>query len=144
LPPKPDNLLLRWTDLQKRHIEWLALPKSQRQPPTKTEWADILGRTRRTLQRWERLPGFQDAVWARAQARLSDSLPDIMEALIGKASGGNTAAARLLFESAGRIVQRQQHETSGHLIHFTADTFARALAELAQWEEQSGIPATIP
>ena len=58
-PPPPS-----WTPIQRRHMQWLALPRAARQPPTREKWAAVIGRSRRTLNRWEQLPGFIDAVWA--------------------------------------------------------------------------------
>jgi len=93
----------KWNPRQEKFIEWLALPKSKRTPPTHEEFADAIGVTSRTLRNWKKLPGFWPAVWELAEWHLSDWLPDIFDALGRKAAGGDVGAMRLALEAIGTL-----------------------------------------
>ena len=93
----------KWNARQEKFIGWMALPKSQRTPPTHEELADALGLTSRTLRNWKKLPGFWPAVWELAEWHLSDWLPDIFDALGRKAAGGDVGAIRLALEAIGTL-----------------------------------------
>ncbi|MCZ7568961.1 MAG: hypothetical protein M5U01_10295 [Ardenticatenaceae bacterium] len=125
-----------WTELQRQHQAWLATPKPERKPRTKTAWAKKLGVDRHTLARWEQLPGWWDAVWEMAGIHVQAQLPEILGALAATATMTGIApgisAARLLFEVTGRL----QPAAPSVTITFTADDLARAAAELEEWERE--------
>ncbi len=123
-----------WTEPQRQHIAWCATPKGQREPATQQEWAEQLGVNRRTLNRWEKLPGFWEEVRTLVEQDVLQAFPDILGALVKTASTPNTRsivpAARLLLEMLGDLKPEGQTNVR---IAFTADEFARAEAELDDW-----------
>lgn len=88
---------------QRKFIEWVATPKSDRDPPTYEEFATQLGITSRTLRNWRNLPGFWEEVWHLAEMHLGDRLAGIYKALADKAEAGNVSAIRLALEATGKI-----------------------------------------
>jgi hypothetical protein len=135
MPDQPAESI-KWTSRQRKHMAWLATPKSQREPDTKEDWADVIGVNRRTLQRWERLPGFMDAVWVLARITLDVRLPDILEALAVAAEARNVQAIRLALEVSGRLPAVSRFEGAMSLT-VTQDDITNALQELEAWENEN-------
>lgn len=127
-----------WTAEQYHYIQWLSVPKKEKTesetiPGTQMELAETLGVSRRTLQRWKKLPGFQDAVYGEVRRHLDWRLPEILEALATKAETGDVPAIALSLKVAGRYQERQDI----HLFEreYGADEFKKGSEFCKQYEE---------
>lgn len=131
-----------WTDLQRRHMAWCAIPKGARKahgyPKTKTWWAKKLGVDRHTLTRWEKLDGFWEEVHQLLGRYLLSELPDILGALAETAKASHTgpsvSAQRLILEHVGDIAP--EGSASVNVTIFTKEDVQAAKAELAEWERE--------
>jgi hypothetical protein len=98
------------------YLEWMVLPRDQRDPATKTELAAQLGCTLQTLMSYERDPDFSNEVSRRlSQAFRIDRLSQVFEALYTTAVGGgpqSVAASRTLLEWFDRGQQARQSDLS--------------------------------
>ena len=121
-----------WTPRQRQHQLWLATPKPERTPATKEEWAETLGVTDRTLRRWERLPGFYDAVFQLAGIHLDARLPEVLGRLADLAVEGDLDAIRLALELRGRYTPTQRVKSS--VAVFGPGEQAQAQADVDNWE----------
>ncbi|MDQ4075068.1 MAG: phBC6A51 family helix-turn-helix protein [Chloroflexota bacterium] len=130
----------KWSELQLDHISWSATPKALRELKTKTEWAERLGVTSRTLYNWEHLPGFWDEVRELANRHVMEELPDVLAALLETAKRSHTApsvsAQRIVLEYLGSLVP--EGSTTVNLT-FTAEDIAAAKRELEEWERQQEV-----
>ena len=97
--------------LQQRYIEWLATPRLQRSPSKQPGIAAELGKSTRTLQRWQKLPGFWDAVIALSRQMLRERLPDVYGAIAREAEKGSHQHARLALEVTNELQQTGTDET---------------------------------
>ena len=95
-----------FTVKQIRFIEWLAAAKADRRPKTQIDLAKEIGVNDKTLTRWKKLPGFRDAVTARARELLGDDLPQIYDALRKEAIAGSYKHIELSFKLTGEFVER--------------------------------------
>ena len=102
-----------WSTNQRRFIEWLALPKYERFPPTQDLLAAEMGLNPATLTRWKKEDGFQRAVNDIAQQHLGGSVPEVLGALRREAEKGSYQHIKLFLEILGLHVEKQ--ETSGEL-----------------------------
>ena len=102
---------------QLRLIEWLALPKYDRQPPNLAMLAAEIGVDERTLYRWQKLDGFTDEVNKLARQSIGKKLPEVYGALLREAEKGEFQHIKLLLELAGEYVpaQKTMNEMSGAL-----------------------------
>jgi hypothetical protein len=93
-----------WSAEQVAFQRWLALPRKVREPRLRSTLAEELGVSVRTLCRWERLPGWDEAVRALVKAEVFESVlvqKLILEALVRKAAQGSFTHQRLYLELAG-------------------------------------------
>jgi hypothetical protein len=104
MPKQPNT----WHADQFKFIEWLALPKTERQPKTQKLFAREIGVDEGTLSDWKRLPGFMDDVTARARKQMQDAMSDVYGALVKAASKGDVQAIKLFFEMAGEYTPKQE------------------------------------
>lgn len=112
---------------QALYLEWLVLPKDQRDPRTKSEMAERLGCTLQTLLSYERDPQFTNEVSRRLGAAFRvDRLADIFEALYTTAmtqGPQQVAASRTLLE----WFDRAQRVTPSDLSEMSDDQLREAL-----------------
>jgi hypothetical protein len=96
------------TDRQRRAIEALLAAKST------SEAAEVSGIPRRTLERWKRDPGFQDAYRAASREKLgetvgrlrtaaSDAVTALQAALQDESTGNRIRAATVLLDGAIKV-----------------------------------------
>lgn len=92
-------------EAQEQFIEWLALPRSERQPPTYAALAEELGVSVASLYNWKKDPHVTDQVRARMRSVLGvEKLPDVIGQLYRVATGDgykgseNVSAARTLLD----------------------------------------------
>jgi len=105
-----------WTPRQLKYQLWLAAPRAAR-PKTlrkKSEIADKLVISLATLREWEALPGFWDAVFARARSIIGHELSDIMRAMVREARNGSVQAAKLCLQVLGVHADKVRHEVDIH------------------------------
>lgn len=91
-----------WTPDQLKLQAWLALPTSARTPRSQHALAALLEVHETTLSDWKRLPGFGDAVYDLAHARLVEDLVPVLHAQVGQAKKGSLPHAQWLFDLAGK------------------------------------------
>jgi len=75
--------------------------------------AEIVGVNRRTLWVWRQEPRFCEAIRQEARRNFVRQYGDVVDALIRKAKKGHVAAAKLLMEFDGALVQRHEVEEKG-------------------------------
>ncbi|MDQ4077693.1 MAG: hypothetical protein M3220_15785 [Chloroflexota bacterium] len=63
------------------HIVWSATPEAQREPKTKSEWAEQLGCSLETLAEWERQPGFWLEVHTCAFRHVAGNMTEVLASL---------------------------------------------------------------
>lgn len=66
---------------QRDFINWLANPKSLREPKDQKSYCEKYNLTEETLSRWKKLPGFMEAVKAKIEEMAGDDDADIIQAL---------------------------------------------------------------
>jgi len=128
-----------WTAEQFQYIQWLSVTKIERTesatiPKTVTALAKALGVDRKTLQRWKKLPGFQDAVYDEVRRHLDWRLPDILKALGDKAMTGDVPAIALSLKVAGRYQESQRIVLFER--KYGADEFKKGSEFCKQYEEE--------
>lgn len=96
-----DELLENFTPEEIKYIRWRAVPQPYRQPATKAEFANILGKRPETLDTWSRKEGFWEAVYAQCVDINSDRLPEVMETLTDRAVEGSVQSIKLWLEAMG-------------------------------------------
>lgn len=73
---------------QEAYIEWLLTPPTERIPPTKAEFADVVGVTTQTLRNYARDPKVQKALRDRGRAiNKVERASDVLDALFKRATG---------------------------------------------------------
>lgn len=92
-----------WTKKQRRLQEWVATPRYARFPPTQELLADELGVHCKTLSKWKRKPGWQEAVNGIAREGLYESLPEVYGALVREAVKGSIHHIRTVLELVGDL-----------------------------------------
>jgi len=127
-----------WTKKQQLFLQWLATPKTDRAPKTRDELAAELAVDRRTLTRWDHLPGFMDAVFAEAGIVLDARMPQILAKLGDTAELGSMEAIKFALELRGRYVPTTNINANLSPADALAATLAgfddAADAELQDWE----------
>jgi hypothetical protein len=86
---------------QKRYIQWLAQTPKERDPPTEAALAEILNRRLGTLRRWQKLPGFQQALDDAIRRRLYNRKAAIYHIIGEKAEAGDVRTIKLALELMG-------------------------------------------
>jgi transcriptional regulator with XRE-family HTH domain len=96
------------TERQRLYEIWKATPPAARQEGQQTEEqvAALLGVTITTLRDWERQPEFWMNVFQESRRILGNSIPQVLDALVKKASGGSVTAIKLLLEVLGLHVDK--------------------------------------
>lgn len=125
----------KWSAKQSKFIEWLALPKQERQPETVELLAEQLDVNPATLWRWKKLDGFQAAVNDLARGSVQSRLPEVYGALLREAEKGSFQHIKLTLELSGDYVERSEQKIIGSL-ELTADERGLATKELDVWNEQ--------
>jgi hypothetical protein len=98
-----------WTPEQIRFIEWSALPKYERFPPSQEMLAEELNVDRKTLWRWTQIEEFTEAVNAMARVNMVKQLPSIYGALLRKADAGHYEHIKLVMEMTGEYIKQQKN-----------------------------------
>ncbi len=88
------------TPIQHRAVEWLATPKSCRNPATLEKLAEDLGVNSSTVRRWRTKFGLDEMASEIARGRLFEHLPDVLASLAEKAVSGSYAHQKLFLEVA--------------------------------------------
>jgi len=122
----------KWTPRQQRFIHWLLLPEGKRNPKTREELARALKVRQETLTRWEKLPGWNQALEDAAIQRLNQRTAKVMEVIGEKAEAGEFNFAKLLFELNEKFKQRYGEAA----ILFTSEEFTQALEDVEIWESE--------
>jgi len=90
---------------QLAYIEWLVVPRPERIPQTKAEFAAKVGVTLQTLHKWEQHPSFKPT-WDARVDQLTGS-PEraqaVYDAIFDRAINGDTKAAELFLKASGRL-----------------------------------------
>jgi|SRR5215211_4206485 len=104
------------TPRQQRYLEWLALPKSARHPPTRLELANELGVTDRALRKWNRTYNLEERAADLALSYLVKHAPDVLAALVRGAKRGNHKDIKLFLELTGRYVEKKERIITGDVV----------------------------
>lgn len=94
-----------WTNEQSVYLDWLATPKSLREPKTRTELADKLGINRRTLGNWSKLDGFKEEKLQRMFEYFAADTADIIVSLRNKALDGDVRAIEVWLSRVEQIAE---------------------------------------
>lgn len=89
--------------VRERYLDWLSLPEAARTPPLERDWCRQNGVHPSTVWRWRRDDRFLKALADRIRGRFADKLPDVCEALIGKALTGDVRACEAVLRHIGTI-----------------------------------------
>jgi hypothetical protein len=96
----------KWTDNQEIYLDWLASPKSLREPKSQTELADKIGVSRKTLYNWQEIDGFKEERLRRLFNYFIPDTPDIVVALRDKCLTGDTPAINTWLERIEQIASQ--------------------------------------
>jgi hypothetical protein len=123
-----------WSANQLKFIEWLAMPKSDRQPDTIELLAAQMGVNPVTLYRWKKQEGFQEAVNALARASVGSRLPEVYGALLREAEKGSFQHIKLTLELSGDYVEQSNVKHSG-----AVDVVVKGYVEVTpdDWDKDS-------
>lgn len=94
------ELSQNFTPQQYLYMSILADPNDKR---TDEEVAKEVGVSRRTLWEWRQKDGFLDEAYKILEKNVKSHFNEIFDALITKAKQGDTQAAKLVFESMGKL-----------------------------------------
>lgn len=104
----PDTKRLVMPEVQQEYLEWLL--SLDKQPPTQKAWCEQHGVTHTNPARWKRDPRFI-AVWERRAEELNisvDRVQAVVDALHGKAVGGDVKAASLYLQYVDRFTPQKK------------------------------------
>lgn len=96
-----------WTPKQLKYIKFLADPEESR---SKSQFAQEIKVSLRTLFRWQEKEGFWDAVYELAMVHLKAELAPVLQALAKQAGKGDVSAIKLLLQHTGKFLERQKQE----------------------------------
>lgn len=117
------------------YIAWASSPVVNRQPPTQSELATVLGlRTDRTIRQWkEKNPEIDQVIEQLQAAPLWRHRRDLYDALVRTAVAGDVPALKLALEMTGDYVPRMKQTVDNTIkpSNYTADDLAVAERELA-------------
>jgi hypothetical protein len=91
----------KWTDQQRRFIDWLALPKAEKRPKTHQLFAKEIGVHPDTLTDWKKIPGLMAASVQRSRELVKEHIADIIGALVKEAKKGSIPHIDRAFAMAG-------------------------------------------
>jgi len=83
------------------YIGWLATPRSDRNPATEEELAELLQVDPLTLRYWRKLPGFRDEIIRLVRSLTGDRLPDALARLEDMAVDGSVQHLKLYLDLLG-------------------------------------------
>ena len=78
------------------YLRWLCTDAIERQPPTQSGLARLLGIQLATLLQWKHSPGFGTEIVKRLRMRYSDRVPRLIDSLSRRAGTGDIRAMNLL------------------------------------------------
>lgn len=96
----------RWTSNQRKYIEWVATPEELREQRRLADFAEHIGISRVTLWRWNKIPGFHEAVQEQTKQYLGDALPEVLATLKEMARRGSFPHQKMYLEMLGMYQQR--------------------------------------
>ena len=107
--------------VKKIYLEWLCTPRIDRQPPTVSGLARLLGVQTATLLQWGQSPEFTSGMAQRIRAMVSHHLPAITASAARRAKKGDVRAMKLLLlmdqtDSAPRLKAKRSPRTTGRAI----------------------------
>ena len=103
----------KWTLKQIQVQEWLATPRYDRIPPNQEMLAKRLNVSDRTIRRWQKEDGWQEAVNDIARAQVGVKLSEVYGALLREAEKGSFQHIQLTLELAGDYIKTQRQEVTG-------------------------------
>ncbi|MGH2543480.1 MAG: hypothetical protein ACRDIB_11805 [Ardenticatenaceae bacterium] len=132
-----------WSDLQQRHLAWLAIPEARREPVEREAWARALGVTVAALEQWEQSADFRAALRRRVDELSQLYYGDVMGSLVEEATQvsktGSTRAKQLFFEiviepESARLSESRQLWD----VPLTEEELAIAAREIEEWRRERG------
>lgn len=135
-----ENLDAVLTQTQTDYLEWLCTAPSERTPPTKVKFADMVGVDSKTLRRWEKKPVFRDE-WERRVNQIQGS-PErtqrLLDTLYAKALDGDTKSAQLYLQATNRMAPQTLEIKSDKSAAQLSDTeLDELIAAMASREKQA-------
>ena len=88
-------------------VRFCATPRVLRETKTQREFAKKFGVNEDTLTDWKKVPGFLERIRQIILEREQEGLPDVIDALRGKAESGDPSAVRLWLQYVGEIELRK-------------------------------------
>lgn len=113
---------------QRKYLDWVAMPKSMRNPKTVDLFAKSIGVDRTSLWRWSKLPGFAEEVARSGRDYLKSELSEIFGALVKRALDGDVQAIKLALEVSGEYTPKQKVDLDIDVTKLSDDEL-RAIAE---------------
>lgn len=115
------------------YIRWLALPEVLRPDDMKSreQFIEFMKVDELALYTWESEPGFWAEVYSLAGAVIGRELPEIMQAMVDKAKGGNVAATKLCMQMLGVFTEK----TSTH-VSFEDDQLVLVVGSMQQMKDE--------
>ena len=124
-----------WKAEQLAFMDWLATPKKDRdQWPQQRDFAEHIGVTPKTLSVWKKIPGFVDAVYARAKYYQGARVGSVLDALAKEAEGGDVPAIKLYLQVMGLWQPGMDRDVA--LIVFGADQMQKAFEATKEYKRQ--------
>lgn len=99
-----------WTANQRKFMEWLRLPSTERIPLNQTRLAEEMKVRDATLSEWKRLPGFMEEVQSLIRQSLGDNAHEVMGSFKKKAATGSFPHQKTYLEMMGWHTDKQQTE----------------------------------
>ncbi|GFP23352.1 hypothetical protein HKBW3S09_00819 [Candidatus Hakubella thermalkaliphila] len=96
-----------WTPKQLKYIKFLADPEESR---SKSQFAQEIKVSLRTLFRWQEKEGFWDAVYELAKVHLKGELAPVLRALARQARKGDVSAIKLILQQTGKLRKEPEQE----------------------------------
>ena len=92
-------------ELKKKPAKTLAIDYCAYTNLTNKEIAVKVGVSEASLNKWKQDPNFIDAVYDKYMLKFGLEIPNILDAVVREAVGGNMVAARLALEHSGKLVK---------------------------------------
>ncbi len=115
--PERLNQRIHPPEVRQAFVDWMAVPRDIRTPPTLAEWCADHGIDRVTTWRWRQEPGFSKEVVERVRVEALQHLPDLIGVAIERAKGGSAKHLEMLMRHvfgvwtfAGDDVQTSQQD----------------------------------